>query len=67
MAKNTIVAPAPEKARSSRRMKCACSSCQCTVDMDKATRKGNLVFCSKACAEKACSTESCQCEHDTCR
>ena len=52
--------------RESRRLKCACASCQCTVDMDQAVRKGNLVFCGTACAEKACTIEDCRCEHDHC-
>jgi hypothetical protein len=53
--------------RSSRRMKCACASCTCTVDMDRATRRGNLVFCGEACAARACTVETCACEHDACR
>ena len=52
---------------SSQRVKCACVSCQCTVDMDKAVRKGNLVFCSEMCASHArCTVEECGCEHDCC-
>ncbi len=50
----------------SRRSKCACASCTCTVDMDKAIRKGNLLFCSETCASRACTVEECACEHDHC-
>jgi hypothetical protein len=56
----TIV-PAQEK----RRMNCACASCQCTVDMDTAVRKGNLLYCSQQCMAK-CTPEQCTCEHDHC-
>jgi hypothetical protein len=48
------------------RMKCACASCTCTVDMSKAVRRGNLVYCGEACASKACTPETCRCEHDHC-
>lgn len=51
-------------ARSSR-MKCSCASCQCTVDMDRALRKGNLVYCGRACMTQ-CTLEQCMCEHDYC-
>ena len=54
----------PSPTRSSR-MKCACASCQCTVDMERALRKGNLVYCSRACMT-ACTLEKCMCEHDHC-
>jgi hypothetical protein len=62
--KRTPVRPAP--AREQRRMKCACASCTCTVDMDRAVRRGNLVFCGHACAAAACTLEQCACEHDHC-
>jgi hypothetical protein len=52
-------------ARSSRRIKCACASCNCTVDMDRAFRKGAQVYCSRQCAE-VCTKEVCRCEHDHC-
>jgi hypothetical protein len=53
--------------RGSQRVKCACTSCQCTVDIDKAVRKDNLVFCSTMCASHArCTFEECGCEHDCC-
>ncbi|HUJ09797.1 MAG TPA: conjugal transfer protein TrbI [Verrucomicrobiae bacterium] len=50
----------------SRRVKCACASCVCTVNPDTAVRRGNLVFCGQACAAKACTIEDCHCEHDSC-
>jgi hypothetical protein len=50
----------------SRRVKCACASCQCTVALDRGVRNGNLVFCGKACASRACTLEICNCEHDAC-
>ncbi len=50
----------------SRRMKCSCAGCTCTVDLIKAYRKGNLVYCSRQCAE-SCTPEVCACEHDDCR
>lgn len=52
-------------ASGSRRMKCACASCQCTVDLDRGVRKGNLVYCSEMCA-RGCTPEQCRCEHDHC-
>jgi hypothetical protein len=51
---------------STRRFKCACASCVCTVNPDRAVRRGNLVFCGEACAAKACTIEHCRCEHDCC-
>jgi hypothetical protein len=66
MAKTTKKAASDAPARSSRRMKCACASCTCTVDMMKALQRGNLVFCSEACASRACTLEICRCEHDSC-
>ena len=66
MAKTTKKSSSESPARSSRRMKCACASCNCTVDMMKALQRGNLVFCSEACASRACTLESCRCEHDCC-
>lgn len=53
------------KTNSARRSKCACASCQCTVAMDKGVRKGNLVYCSRACTTE-CTKEVCRCEHDHC-
>jgi hypothetical protein len=53
-------------AKQSRRVKCACASCMCTVNPDAAVRRGNLVFCGEACAAKACTIEECHCEHDDC-
>lgn len=53
-------------AKRSRRVKCACASCVCTVDLDRGVRRGNLVFCGEACAAKACTVEECHCEHDHC-
>jgi hypothetical protein len=47
-------------------MKFACASCTCTVDITKAIRRGNLVYCGEACASKACTPEVCRCEHDHC-
>jgi hypothetical protein len=49
-----------------RRQKCACASCTCTVDMDRAVRRGNLLFCGQACANNVCTMEQCACEHDHC-
>ena len=66
MAKATKKAGSESPARSSRRLKCACASCICTVDMAKALRRGNLVFCGEVCASKACTFEDCRCEHDGC-
>jgi len=57
--------PSSEPARS-RRVKCACASCVCTVDMDKAVRRGNLLFCSETCAAGACTLEECRCECNAC-
>ncbi len=51
--------------RRSRRVKCACASCVCTVDVSKGFRKGNLVFCNRICASR-CTIEQCFCEHDAC-
>lgn len=48
------------------RVKCACASCQCTVDIRRGVRRGNLVFCGEACAARACTLEECRCEHDAC-
>jgi len=50
----------------SRRTKCACASCQCTVPASGGVRRDNLVFCSEACASRACTVEVCACEHDGC-
>ena len=55
-----------QQAGGSRRIKCACASCQCTVDLDRGVRKDNLVYCSEVCAVKACTVEECRCEHDHC-
>jgi len=66
MAKAIKKTVADSPARSSRRMKCACASCTCTVDLTRALRRGNLVFCGEACASRACTVESCRCEHDCC-
>lgn len=52
--------------RSSRRIKCACASCNCLVDIDKGLRKGNLLYCSRACLTE-CTFEVCACDHDCCR
>jgi hypothetical protein len=52
--------------RKSRRLKCACASCQCTVDMDRGYRQGNLVFCNRICASR-CTLETCYCECDSCK
>ena len=52
--------------RNSNRLKCACASCMCTVDMDQAYRKGTQVFCSRTCAE-GCTKADCRCEHDHCQ
>jgi len=51
--------------RASNRIKCACASCNCMVDMDKGLRKGNLLFCSRACLTE-CTFEDCACDHDCC-
>lgn len=51
--------------RASRRIKCACASCNCLVDMDRGLRKGNLLYCSRACLTE-CSFEVCACDHDCC-
>lgn len=54
--------------RSSRRIKCACAPCNCMVDMDKGLRKGNLLFCSRACMTREhCSLMECYCGHDECK
>jgi len=53
------------KAGRSRRSKCACTSCQCTVDTSNGVRKGNLVYCGRACMTM-CTREVCRCEHDHC-
>ncbi|HUK83401.1 MAG TPA: metallothionein [Verrucomicrobiae bacterium] len=50
----------------SRRVKCACASCHCTVALDRGVRRGNLVFCGEACASRVCTLEVCRCEHDGC-
>ncbi|HVM61559.1 MAG TPA: conjugal transfer protein TrbI [Verrucomicrobiae bacterium] len=50
----------------SRRIKCACASCQCTLAEGGGVRRGNLVFCSETCASRACTVEVCACEHDCC-
>lgn len=55
----------PLRTRRSRRVKCACASCQCTVDMEHAVRKGNLLYCGRACLTE-CTRDSCRCEHDHC-
>jgi hypothetical protein len=34
--------------------------------MDRAVRRGNLVFCGQMCASRACTLEVCRCEHDHC-
>ncbi|MCS7049543.1 MAG: metallothionein [Verrucomicrobiae bacterium] len=47
-------------------MKCACASCNCTVDMSSAIRRKNLVYCSEQCARRDCTPEVCRCEHDHC-
>ena len=52
--------------KESRRMKCACASCECTVAVGGGVRRGNLVFCSETCASRACTVEVCACEHDGC-
>ena len=52
-------------AKRSRRVKCACASCVCTVDIAKGYRKGNLVFCNRLCASR-CTINQCYCEHDAC-
>lgn len=49
-----------------RRIKCACASCNCMVDIDTGVRKKNLVYCSRACLTE-CSFEECNCDHDGCR
>jgi len=51
----------------SKRVKCACASCVCTVDVRRALRRGNLLFCGQACAAKACTVEQCACEHGDCK
>lgn len=51
--------------RSSNRIKCACASCNCLVDLDKGLRKGNLLYCSRACLTE-CTFEDCACDHDCC-
>lgn len=51
--------------RSSRRIKCACASCNCLVDIDRGLRKGNLLYCSRACLTE-CTFEDCACDHDGC-
>jgi Prokaryotic metallothionein len=63
MKKSAKSDPSPKR---SRRIKCACASCVCTVNPDTAVRRGNLVFCGEACAAKACTIEECHCEHDDC-
>ena len=69
--KSTAKKSAPAKAapagaaRRSRRVKCACASCVCTVDIEKGYRKGNLVFCGRLCATR-CVINQCYCEHDHC-
>lgn len=55
--------PAPKR---STRVKCACASCTCTVDITQGVRKNNLVYCGKACLT-ACTLEQCMCEHDHCQ
>ncbi len=49
----------------SRRIKCACASCNCMVDLSRGVRKGNLVYCGRACLTE-CSLEECGCDHDCC-
>lgn len=66
MAKRMKPATGSEAGRVSRRMKCACASCTCTVDLDRGVSRGNLVFCGEACASRACTVEVCRCEHDHC-
>jgi len=51
--------------RSTNRIKCACASCNCMVDLDKGLRKGNLLYCSRACLSE-CTFEDCACDHDCC-
>lgn len=51
--------------RGTRRIKCACLSCQCTMDMDNGFRKDNRVYCSRICFSR-CTREQCYCEHDHC-
>jgi hypothetical protein len=53
-------------AKRSGRTKCACPSCQCTIATGGGVRRGNLAFCSEACASRACTIEVCACEHDHC-
>ncbi len=57
---------AKSPAKRSKRTKCACASCQCTVAVGEGVRRDNLVFCSETCASRACTVELCACEHDHC-
>jgi hypothetical protein len=54
------------RARTSNRIKCACASCNCMVDLDKGLRKGNVLYCSRACLTE-CTFEDCACDHDCCK
>ncbi len=48
-----------------RRIKCACARCECTLELDKGVRKGNLVYCSEVCSSR-CTVDHCLCDHGTC-
>jgi len=66
MKKTTKTGTSGSSTSERRRVKCACASCTCTVDMERAVRRGNLLFCGEACAAAACTLEQCACEHDHC-
>jgi hypothetical protein len=46
-------------------VKCACPSCHCTVEPDKAVVRDGKVYCSTACAYE-CTATTCVCVHDHC-
>lgn len=46
-------------------VKCACRSCHCTVDKQKAVLRHGKCYCSKACAYE-CTETTCVCVHDRC-
>ncbi len=43
-------------------MKCACSSCVCTVNVSDGMQKEGKYYCSDACASENCNGSGC-CDH----
>lgn len=59
MKRRNVMAATAEK------VKCACESCQCQVEVAKGVVRDGKVYCSNACAYE-CTETTCVCVHDRC-